>query len=410
MRPFRIKATALPYACEVSKFHVDSFHYRWLVKEKPVKYDCKTYAKLNTVPARAKWFEPYRHSSKNPFLGPFELNYDYLKDYGQVTVPIERTVWGDEGKSWEVKSFEQFDAPLSFFLEWTKQKQADPLNFSPNESLYIAQSSIDSLPNDLRLDLPAPVYCTSSQSKLKKKALKITLDQGLDSNARTVEASSIWLGLPPTETPLHKDPNHNFFLQLAGYKTIRLVTPDDGEFMLAYVKREVAMQQSLRGGLSRLNISMRGEEMMVGPERALMSELVWEEKALDGQTKAARLLEQGAPAQEAEVEDQDEDAQSAAVEDGSGVEAPEAVASPGSEHAKSNSKSSKPDEDDVIKIWETTLSPGDALYIPKGWYHSVRSLGSTSTGINASANWWFRPKFDSPKTKLRETKPPKPNH
>jgi hypothetical protein len=46
--------------------------------------------------------------------------------------------------------------------------------------------------------------------------------------------------------------------------------------------------------------------------------------------------------------------------------------------------------DDTLSVWETTLYPGDALFIPQGWYHSVRSVGSPAIGINASANWWFR--------------------
>ncbi|PQE30622.1 hypothetical protein CJF32_00009840 [Rutstroemia sp. NJR-2017a WRK4] len=36
---------------------------------------------------------------------------------------------------------------------------------------------------------------------------------------------------------------------------------------------------------------------------------------------------------------------------------------------------------------ETLVSPGDALFIPKGWWHSIKSAG---TGITASVNWWFR--------------------
>jgi hypothetical protein len=34
------------------------------------------------------------------------------------------------------------------------------------------------------------------------------------------------------------------------------------------------------------------------------------------------------------------------------------------------------------------VSAGDALFIPKGWWHSVISVGSQP--ITVSANWWFR--------------------
>ena len=37
--------------------------------------------------------------------------------------------------------------------------------------------------------------------------------------------------------------------------------------------------------------------------------------------------------------------------------------------------------------FEAIVGPGDALFIPKGWWHSIRSVG---TGVTASVNWWFR--------------------
>jgi len=36
---------------------------------------------------------------------------------------------------------------------------------------------------------------------------------------------------------------------------------------------------------------------------------------------------------------------------------------------------------------EACLEAGDALFIPKGWWHSIKSEGD---GVNASVNWWFR--------------------
>ncbi|QSZ30190.1 hypothetical protein DSL72_004710 [Monilinia vaccinii-corymbosi] len=37
--------------------------------------------------------------------------------------------------------------------------------------------------------------------------------------------------------------------------------------------------------------------------------------------------------------------------------------------------------------FEVEVGPEDALFIPKGWWHSIKSSGS---GINVSVNWWFR--------------------
>ncbi|KFH41126.1 JmjC domain-containing protein F-like protein [Hapsidospora chrysogenum ATCC 11550] len=41
------------------------------------------------------------------------------------------------------------------------------------------------------------------------------------------------------------------------------------------------------------------------------------------------------------------------------------------------------------KVHEAELGVGDALFIPKGWWHSVKSASSQGH-LNASANWWFR--------------------
>ena len=37
--------------------------------------------------------------------------------------------------------------------------------------------------------------------------------------------------------------------------------------------------------------------------------------------------------------------------------------------------------------YEAVLKAGDGMFIPKGWWHSVRGVGE---GIIGSANWWFR--------------------
>ena len=71
--------------------------------------------------------------------------------------------------------------------------------------------------------------------------------------------------------------------------------------------------------------SFRGEEMMEGPERRLLGRAVW----------------------------------------GRGLRT-------GTEYSE--------------KGFHAEVGPGDALFIPKGWWHSIRSTGE----LTASVNWWFR--------------------
>jgi hypothetical protein len=109
-------------------------------------------------------------------------------------------------------------------------------------------------------------------------------------------------------TPLHRDPNPNLFVQLAGRKIIRMMKPQAG--------RDLYMR--VRAGSGHANL--RGEEMMAGGENARLEEAVWEEESEIGAT---------------------------------------------------------------VKGCEAVLESGDGLYIPLGWWHSVRGVGS---GVNGSVS------------------------
>ncbi|KAG8426382.1 hypothetical protein J3459_008191 [Metarhizium acridum] len=46
-------------------------------------------------------------------------------------------------------------------------------------------------------------------------------------------------------------------------------------------------------------------------------------------------------------------------------------------------------ETPLEELHEVELGAGDALFIPDGWWHSVKSAESDG-GLNGSVNWWFR--------------------
>ncbi|TDZ44931.1 Lysine-specific demethylase JMJ30 [Colletotrichum trifolii] len=187
--------------------------------------------------------------------------------------------------------FSTFSAPLLLLL---KASEYNGTHESKVKQLYIAQAQLPDLPPDLRQDLPAP---------------RIVTDVGKGD----VYNSSIWLGLEPTYTPLHRDPNPNLFCQLASDKVVRLLPPFSGDHL--YKRVQMQIRQS---GNSRI----RSYEMMEGKERAVLNTAVW------------------------------------------GMEVPA----------------------DII---EARVGLGDALFIPSGWWHSVRSANHDGR-LNASVNWWFR--------------------
>ncbi|KAF2661352.1 Clavaminate synthase-like protein [Lophiostoma macrostomum CBS 122681] len=115
-------------------------------------------------------------------------------------------------------------------------------------SLYLAQCPLEDLPAEMRADVPQP-------DMIKQ------LGRG------DIYGSSLWMGRPPTTTPLHRDPNPNLFVQLAGRKVIRLLKPDHGK----------KVYDKVTAGSGSAN--MRGEEMMVGEENDRLESAVWEDQS-----------------------------------------------------------------------------------------------------------------------------------
>jgi hypothetical protein len=196
---------------------------------------------IHDIPAAKKWF-----TSNGTFRYPSELNKDYLEQYGDAIVPLELTRPSEDSQT---QTFDRFEAPLSLLLAHMSAPE-------PQETrLYLAQHSLADLPEALRVDLPTPWAFLSHLS-----------GRG-DDAAADIYASSLWMGRPPTRTPLHRDPNPNLFLQLAGKKTIRLMRPEVGRTVYEAVRNQ------MRQG--RGDANMRGEEMMQGKELEMLEKAVW---------------------------------------------------------------------------------------------------------------------------------------
>lgn len=252
-------------------------------------------------PACTRWFEIVNNASadSSDVDTRLRLKRDYFVPFESTFVPLEitRTLSQD---ATDVK-FEKIGAPLKVLLNSLGSVGGQAI------SIYLAQHDIRDLPTQLRDDLPTPSLVRSA-------------------GKGDVYSSSLWMGKAPTYTPLHRDPNPNLFMQIAETKSIRLFRPELGDaiFDLANKLLERQGQTSLRH-----SAALRGNEMMQGPERRLLHDLVWPDAELSMAQQAVLI----------------------------------------SQHAH-----------------DATLQAGEALFIPKGWWHSVKGTGN----INASANWWFR--------------------
>ncbi|KAL2119854.1 hypothetical protein VTJ04DRAFT_6815 [Mycothermus thermophilus] len=259
--------------------------------------------------------------------------------------------------------------------------------------LYIAQAALSDLPAELQHDVatpavltvPTPSQSTPFPSKTSMENNGNQLVQG------DIYTSSIWLGLTPTFTPWHRDPNPNLFCQLRGPKTVRLMPADPGTEVYSSVKswvkaRYIELRQALggipvsAGGVESpvpvlTNPAIRGIEMMQGVEKRVWEGVIWGEDAMSNGDDEEML----------------------------GPELEEAT--------KLLGKLTKAKRLIEKHLVEAALMPGDVLYIPLGWWHSVRSGlppvrrqakqkdddASSASGqeqqpgdLNASVNWWFR--------------------
>ena len=275
---------------------LETFQRECFHPEKPAILPC---AEFQNLPALKHWFKPSQRKPTTKGTNPIaSLNVDYLQKHGaNAFVPLELTESARDSNlqsdATETLRFRQFHAPLTLFLDWMSMAETTP----QSTRLYLAQCQLLDLPPILRADFPTP--------ELVSRAGK-----------GDVYDTNLWIGHPPTYTPLHRDPNPNLFVQLAGQKVVRLLAPEDGQAVFGAVRRHLGKSGD------REAAAIRGEEMMQGRERVLLDEMVW-----------------GSPV--------------SAGGDGVGVGL------------------------------EARLGDGVGLFIPKGWWHSIKGVGE---GVTASVS------------------------
>ncbi|KAE8376507.1 hypothetical protein BDV26DRAFT_265471 [Aspergillus bertholletiae] len=269
---------------------IESFRKEHFNPELPVILPRRLFRDL---PAFGRWFQS---SPSEPNVS--RLNIAYLEQHGaDALVPLELTQPSTEPNNGDI-SFRQFHAPLGLFLEWMRTAKEQPQSIR----LYLAQCQLSDLPQMLRDDFTTPELVSQAGNG-------------------DVYDTNVWIGYPPTYTPLHRDPNPNLFVQLAGRKVVRLIAPDDGQALFVSVRRQLG-----RSG-NREAAVFRGSEMMQGEERTLLEKEVWDHD-LDTASSGRKYIG-----------------------------------------------------------YEAQLEAGDGMFIPKGWWHSIKGIGH---GVTASVNWWFR--------------------
>ena len=279
-RSFSLASRWRPLA-ELQDGHLETFRKLAFVPSKPTLLPREHFLNL---PAVQKWFLTSQHPHKRRDT---TLKRNYLDRFGSAIVPLEFTKLPPDGGA----TFHRAEAPFQIFLQW-----ASLASTSIEDHLYLAQASFASLPKAMTDDLPTP-------------------DIVAKAGTGDIYDTNLWMGIPPTYTPLHRDPNPNLFVQLAGRKIVRMLEPEDGDNVFARVQQILGKSKSA---------AFRGEDMMKGEERQMLETEIWEDASKADHRSAG---------------------------------------------------------------YEICVGPGDGLFIPKGWWHSIKGVG---TGITASVNWWFR--------------------
>ncbi|KAI2628394.1 hypothetical protein GGS21DRAFT_527716 [Xylaria nigripes] len=193
---------------------------------------------------------------------------------------------------------------------------------SHNHIAYLAQHQLfTQLPN-LRNDILIPDYCYTSPPPHPT-------DPGINQPELDEPLLNAWFGPPGTISPLHNDPYHNILTQVVGRKYVRLYAPIETPRLSARGKEN---------GVEMSNTSLLDVGVLEG----------WDEHpdTLDGD--------------EHEEENKVEESVIAVTK-------------------KENSESFK-----GIPFVDCILEPGDALYIPIGWWHYVRGLS-----VSFSVSFWW---------------------
>ncbi|KAH7130640.1 JmjC domain protein [Dendryphion nanum] len=190
------------------------------------------------VPAIKKWFKPSKDGIKS-----HRLNTEYLKPFESTQVRLECTMGRENDPR---KDFGEVELSLGDLFQNITDIRNGKRGRGEMVSIhfYLAQQSLDDLPQALQDDVPTPSFISQFGRGDKY-------------------GSSLWMGKPPTRTPLHRDPNPNIFIQLAGRKVVRLMAPDDGARLYHRITE-------VHG-----SANMRGTEMMSGPESLRLEEAVW---------------------------------------------------------------------------------------------------------------------------------------
>ncbi|EWC43722.1 hypothetical protein DRE_07474 [Drechslerella stenobrocha 248] len=239
---------------------------------------------------------------------------------------------------------------------------------TPHAPLYIAQQPP---PPRLAEELPPPfTHLGFTIRPAQRQSLDTTTTTTNDDEREherpqiDIYSSSLWLARAEhrTNTTLHRDPNDNLFVQLAGTKIVRCMPPELGDALFSALAAAGRVRSADGRGRIRDNL-------LDVNEMAALDAVTWGDEDENGGTGTTGAAMPGSG--DGDVGLVAEIARAARAE-----------------------------------TYEAVVKRGEGMYIPRGWWHAVRSVppplemlrqhyekhDRLEGGVPAtvSMNWWFR--------------------
>lgn len=246
---------------------------------------------------------------------------------GRRLVPIELgRAYTDEDWSQKIIPFRDFLTDyLLPPLSSSSSSPSSPSTKEERETGYLAQHTLFTQIPSLKSDLLIPDYCYTTPPT-PADPLAPNNPPPLSEELDSVKIN-IWLGPAGTTSPLHTDPHHNILTQVFGYKYIRLYAPTEKVYPKSKPKPNPKSENEKPGD--------EEGDVGVGVDMSNTSQVdvgLW----INGESCETEVISDEFP------------------------------------HFKD------------AKYIEGILGPGEALFIPRGWWHYIESLS-----VSCSVSFWW---------------------
>ncbi|TRX96789.1 hypothetical protein FHL15_002095 [Xylaria flabelliformis] len=251
---------------------------------------------------------------------------DFLREYIDPTTSTSLNDVQEDHDSSQASDTGRSEIKGSRSIIKDSSKEDTPQQSKPTIA-YLAQHQLFTQLPALRNDILIPDYCYTSPPPHP-------IEAGIDQPELDAPLLNAWFGPPGTISPLHNDPYHNILTQVVGRKYVRLYAPQHDTARLAARGKENGVEM---GNTSALDVGV-----VEGWDDCL-------------------------PTTEGDGEQGEHDREE---EEGGGEIG---------EEEEENIKAFK-----TLPFVDCILEPGDALYIPIGWWHYVRGLS-----VSFSVSFWW---------------------